>query len=519
MTSLALPPPTKRRLEEIAVRQQALIAELKRRREEEKKAELAAKGAHHFRVNCADWIESFCWILDEHGDEKPFRLYGYQRRFVDEVVRVDESGLDIDNALNEKSRQMGFSWLYMAIELWALTYWKTFRVKNISRKQDEVDDGGEASSTDSLHGKIRFMWERLPDGLKAPLLFRTLRISRKDAPGFIVGESANPNAGRGGTYDMVLLDEAAFIPFSEQIVAAVTQACKRGVQLNSTPNGKAGAFGRLRHAAQSVFKVLTNHWTEHPVFSKGLYYDEEQRPRSPWYDAQCEKMLPEDVARELDIDYEGSVLAKVFPEAGKGMHVCKVGYDANLPLQLWWDFGMADPTSVMFVQIYIAGKLPEVRVIADYEETDLVPAEHAENIRAILRKIGFRGDTRSIRCYGDPAANSRSLQKKTTLTQDYAKEGLVIRSRRSSIVEGIKLCKMLLRGQSGTLHVDHGCELFQLHLHENRYPTDRQGNRKAGVEEPLNDAHNHMCAGFRYGMVNNFRSTASAGAAPRAGRR
>lgn len=513
-----LQPQERLELERIAAGIRARKEELDRRVEVQRKTELAEKNEAKYRKAPASWIEDFCIILDDYGNEVPFDLYLYQREFLGEIISFEDDQMFFEDHEHCKSRQTGFSWLYQAAYLWAIKHYPNFRAKNLSRREDEVDDPG--TTTESLHGKFKFMWERLPENVRPPLFFSHLKIRRTaGGVGFIAGESANQNAGRGGTYDAVLLDEAGFIPWCEKILKAVSQACNRGVGLNSTPNGKEGAFARVHHDEDSGFKHLETHWVKHPEYSKGLYYDKEGRPRSPWYDAQCKKLLPEDIASELDMDFEGSVAGKVFPEAAHGMTIAKVKYDPLLPLHMWVDYGMADPTSVIFAQIYHGEKIPELRIIAEYEQTDLVPAEHAENWRAILRSLGFKGDTRAIRGHGDPAARARSLQKKTTLKSDYRAEGFIIRSKQSSIKDGIKLCKMVLRGQIATLWVDDSCELFVKHVHGNKYPTDQNGNRKIGAEEPLNDSHNHMCAAWRYGLVNNFKSTVSAGSGPRTSKR
>lgn len=504
-------PKERRRLEELAANKAAMEAEIAQRQEREKRGE-------RFKYDPVAFINERCWIQPDEGDAQPFLLYPYQVTHISEILHVEPDRIWFENVHHEKSRQLGFSWLYMALELWALSYWPGFRAKNISRKETEVDDGGTAATTDSLHGKILFMWNKLPEEERAPLLFKFLRISRRDGTGFIVGESANPSAGRGGTYNLALMDETAFIPWSERILASVSQACKKGLLLNSTPYGEDGAFARIRFDdGSSEFKKLTTHWSEHPIYSVGLEHDEEGKPTSPWYRKERAKLLPEDAARELDIDYKGSVAARVFPEAAQGMTIGKVKYDPLLPLHLWFDYGMADPTAVIFAQIYRGVEPAEVRLLADYEKTDLVPAEHAENLRAILRQFGFRGDTRALRCHGDPAGNARSLQKKTTLVADYRDEGFIIRSKRSGIQEGIKLCKMLLLGITGTLIVSESCELFIRHIHGNKYPTDQLGNRKQGAEEPDNDEHNHMMSAWRYGMVNNFKIKSSAGSGVRTG--
>lgn len=87
---------------------------------------------------------------------------------------------------------------------------------------------------------------------------------------------------------------------------------------------------------------LRLHWTLHPEKAKGLYYDAEGRPRSPWYDNEIKKkkMTEDAVARELDIDYNLSVKGVVFKSFRKH-HIWHGEYKVNpdLPVIRTIDYG------------------------------------------------------------------------------------------------------------------------------------------------------------------------------------
>jgi hypothetical protein len=76
----------------------------------------------------------------------------------------------------------------------------------------------------------------------------------------------------------------------------------------STPYGMAVKFAQLRFSG--AIEVETLHWSKHPLKAVGLYHEtgkdgQRHKPRSIWYDAECERRAddPAAVAQELDIDY------------------------------------------------------------------------------------------------------------------------------------------------------------------------------------------------------------------------
>lgn len=150
----------------------------------------------------------------------------------------------------EKTRQVLASWACAAGFLHDILFSRDWSDLLISRRESLVDDGGSASTYQSLLGKARFMYERLPQQLRdlVRLEFSHLKVHNPGTQSTLIGESSNPQAGRGGNFRRALLDEAGFIPNGEQVYAAVRLACPRGIITNGTPNGRANILYRLRSA-------------------------------------------------------------------------------------------------------------------------------------------------------------------------------------------------------------------------------------------------------------------------------
>jgi hypothetical protein len=450
------------------------------------------------------------------------------------------------NTHEEKSRQMGITWIVAWVGLWTLTYHAVPGLF-LHRRGAEVDDGGSASTTDSYFGKIRFMWERLPTRYRAPLQFRghpesVIRNSARPNA-YLVGEGATPDPGRGGRYGYIGMDEAAIIPWGESVQAAVTRACPRGRLYNSTPRGKDNMYFRMKVEGGADLIRLRHHWSIHPVYSKGLHmsgewsdtcvrcrgsqralyegrvvegsnrvldwdpYNLDRAHRfvgrlvSPWYDEAVVGLTDEQVAQELDIDYTGALTARVYPEWSPEVHVRPGGIERDPVLvpQLAWDYG-ADTTSVLVMQETPA----ELHVVAEYEVGGSTPEQVALGLREVLLRRGWSEleltaqFTRNWYAVGDPAGEGTELATMRSLVTDYATQGFSIVSTRQPVPRTINAVKRLLGGVPKRLFVDaEWCPFFIEHIENNTWPVDRQGRRKPG-NLPLNDAHNHMMRAFAY---------------------
>lgn len=274
--------------------------------------------------------------------------------------------------LIEKSRDMLASWLGMAAILHDLLFRPRWSVMTVSRVEDLVDDGGQASTIKTLHGKVRYMYERLPPFLRDAmgLSFKYLSIRNESTGAFVAGFSATPSAGRGPKWRRAFLDEFAWQPNSEEVMASVQSACPSGKALVSTPNGPANAFYRIRQLARRIWplpveeksahwQLLTIHWSQHP--------DRDRR----WYEFQVAtgSMTAEKVAQELDISYERSLSGRAYPRFSHQLHVAggalvevSTDYDQRRPLWVCMDFNH-DPLLWEVVQPYASA--PPFRVIAE----------------------------------------------------------------------------------------------------------------------------------------------------------
>lgn len=135
---------------------------------------------------------------------------------------------------------------------------------------------------------------------------------------WIKAKASSPEAGRGESLTMLVLDETAFIKDDEQIWMGAGMALsmtKGKCIMISTPNGTGGLYHSTWVGAvngDNDFNHLEVHWTENPNSSEGLEMRKDIRgndvPWSPWYESQCQRLGYDSVkiAQELDLSFEGS---------------------------------------------------------------------------------------------------------------------------------------------------------------------------------------------------------------------
>ncbi len=245
------------------------------------------------------YINTFVWTYDPRQDSPkiPFITYPFQDDAMMELFKAIKLGHDMGI---EKSRDMGASWmLLLAFEyLWHFYSSQSFLI--VSRKEDLVDKKGDP---DSLFWKVDFIYKHLPPWLKPRRTRKLLNIVNLENGSTFDGDSTSGDIARGGRRTAIGLDEFASVDNGYAVLASTGDATKCRL-FNSTPKGTGNAF---YDQIMSGMKKLTLHWTVHPVKRVGIYLDDDGRPRSTWYDAECRRrMHPLEIAQELDIDYSGS---------------------------------------------------------------------------------------------------------------------------------------------------------------------------------------------------------------------
>ena len=253
------------------------------------------------------FVAGFCWIFeprnvkDRQNKVLPFVPWECQEQVLDAVVEAAgcAAGVDPHDCLIEKSRDMGATWICIAAFLWLWMFRPNMALAMISRKQELVDKG---KSRDTLFGKLDFMIARLPNWMRPRLKRQSLQLTNLDNGSELEGAATTGDATASGRKVAILLDEFALVPPADQtsMLAATADTAPCRI-FNSTPKGAGTAFHLL---ATSNIRKLNLHWSKHPEKARGLYHDENGKPRSPWYDAECKRRKSAlEVAQNLDIAY------------------------------------------------------------------------------------------------------------------------------------------------------------------------------------------------------------------------
>jgi phage terminase large subunit len=217
----------------------------------------------------------------------PFLLFPKQAEFVEWVYAKWRNRED---GLAEKSRDMGVSWLCVAIAVHMWLFFPNMQIGFGSRKEEYVDEIGNLKA---LFPKMRLFVDLLPKEFRPKGWNggKYMLIINPENSASIIGE-AGDNIGRGARTGIYFKDESAFYERSEKIEAALSQTsnCKIDV---STPNGSGNSFYRKRHGGK--IDVFSFHWKDDP------------RKDQAWYEKQKVDLDPVILAQEVDIDYSASV--------------------------------------------------------------------------------------------------------------------------------------------------------------------------------------------------------------------
>lgn len=257
----------------------------------------------YYRDNPARFIRDWGTVLNAKNVERglpsviPFILYPKQIEWVEWVMdhwRTQRPGL------TDKTRQMGLSWLSMALACTLCIFRDGMSVGVGSRKESYVDVIGDPKS---LIQKGREFMRRLPPEFRAGWTAKDhaahMRLTFPETGAIVTGE-AGDNIGRGNTTGIYIVDEAAFLERPQLVDAALAQTTNCRIDI-STPNGMSNPFAQKRHGGKiDVFSV---HWRDDPTKDDA------------WYAKQVEELDPVVRAQELDIDYSASVEGVLVPSA------------------------------------------------------------------------------------------------------------------------------------------------------------------------------------------------------------
>lgn len=173
-------------------------------------------------------------------------------------------------------------------------------------------------------------------------------------------------------------------------------------------------------------------------------------------------------------------------------HVIDSEPEANAEWVCGMDFGFRGETAILF------GCLDAADVLTIYDEriaSGIVVAEHARAIVEAPYPIGGVPKWIAI----DPAGQARSGQTGLSDARVLREAGLVVRSRRLALREGIGLVRTRLGSAAGEirLRIHRRCQGLIEALSTYHYPADRPAS-----EAPVKDGSDHACDALRYLIQN-----------------
>lgn len=370
-----------------------------------------------------------------------------------------------------KSRQMLLTWTFAIHELHRITFLEGYSALNISRKEALVDDGGEHSTINSIHGRIRFIHGKLPDWLKAPLRFSYLKIVNQEPgmEGLIVGESANPDAGRAGSYIDIFVDEFASIQADEYVHTALSGCTYRTRHYVSTVKRGDNTFNRLLDQDTSGFIKHKIHWRNRPDRNDA------------WYNRKIAGMKGWQVQQELEINPHGSAEELIFPEFSRA-HVV-VG-DDRIPTKYLAKIGGQD-WGYIHPAVLLEG-------MVDLEGNVWVLKEEVEAKRQVLT---IENGLPTEDCWVG-VAKKRKLHlivaghERPENVEVFQQNGINCQHKVWDFQKGVQEISKLLTGTEGAhLYIHESCETLIETLPVQAWKRDKQGN----VLEKAEGKNDHAC--------------------------
>lgn len=268
-----------------------------------KRPELLSALRLYYRDHPAQFINDWGATVDPRNVERglpaviPFLLFERQEEWVEWVMarwKGQEPGL------TEKSRDMGVSWLSIALACTLCLFNPGLQVGFGSRKQEYVDLLG---SPKSLFEKARIFLSLLPPefrgGWERDKHAPHMRLFFPQAESVMTGE-AGDGIGRGDRASIYFVDESAFLERPQLVDASLSATTNCRIDI-STPNGRGNPFAEKRHSGK--IPVFTFGWRQDP------------RKNQQWYDKQVERLDPVTVAQEIDLNYSASVEGVLIPSA------------------------------------------------------------------------------------------------------------------------------------------------------------------------------------------------------------
>jgi hypothetical protein len=252
--------------------------------------------------------------------------------------------------------------------------------------------------------------------------------------------------------------------------------------IGGTPKGKRGMYRLSQDPTWREF-----HYTSHdnPDLDAEELDALEREYQSFGEDAYNQEILA------MYVKPTGTVY-KEWPES----HGIALDYDPNLPLHVAWDFGVNDPTAMIWIQPHGG----ETCVIDYYESSDV----DIQHFVQVLNSKPYRTPSLHV---GDIAGRARNLVTNSSPIDELAKQGIFVATKSiPDIATQIRTAHKIVPG----LYVDkHRASRFIDVLNNYKYPAKSEALLNQSNEVPIHDQFSHGARAFEYWAYNQSEKPAT----------
>ena len=245
----------------------------------------------------AYFIRNYVKVVSLDEGLIPFTLYDYQEELVD-IIHNNRF------AIAKLPRQSGKSTTIVSYILHYVLFNQNMNVAILANKQ--------ATAREILH-RLKLAYEYLPLWLQQGIIEWNKGSIQLENGSKILASSTSAYAVRGGSFNMIFLDEFAHVPnniaedFFSSVYPTITSGQTTKVLMVSTPNGlnlfyyywknankKPGAKGKNEYIPFEV------HWSQIPLYPNGPLRDAE------WKEQQIKNTSEQQFQTEFECDFIGS---------------------------------------------------------------------------------------------------------------------------------------------------------------------------------------------------------------------
>lgn len=202
------------------------------------------------------FIETYIKIINVDKGLVNFKLYDYQRDIVE--LSVDERFV-----ICKMPRQCGKTTTLVGVMLWFVLFHDSYNIAILAHKMQQARE---------ILSRIQLAYEHLPKWLQQGIVEWNKGNIELENRSKILASATSSSAIRGGSFNLVYLDEFAFVDnnmqedFFASVYPTITSGTTSKVLITSTPNG-LNMFYKIwtdSEEGKNDYKRIDVHWSQVP---------------------------------------------------------------------------------------------------------------------------------------------------------------------------------------------------------------------------------------------------------------